>query len=146
MNDLIIRTNAITGQYLERFGRVRIGIYLLTMSPKRPFSSYCNSLMAALRRKDLMPCYAWFSTMNPESKYLIVWCNGYFKDDLSDVTYFVDRLLRLHSFGSFCPVDYLIGDATAISLIKARVNNLIACCYSSPHLFHQRSFGTSVIV
>ena len=62
MTELMLKTDAITEQYLERFGRVRIGIYRLVVSPFEPFSNFLGSLMILLRRKDLMPCYAWFTT------------------------------------------------------------------------------------
>lgn len=79
MIELTSRTSTITRQYLERFGRVRVGVYHMVISQKEPFSSFLNSLMITLRRKDLLPCYAWFSTAIPNSRYLILWCNGYFK-------------------------------------------------------------------
>ena len=144
MVELTSRTSTITRQYLERFGRVRVGVYHLVISQKEPFSSFLNSLMITLRRKDLLPCYAWFSTALPNSRYLILWCNGYFKTDMSDVFHTVQHIGSFHQLHNLCEVDCLTGDAFAIEHINTRLNNLIALNYVPANQFHQRSFGTSV--
>lgn len=38
MVELTSRTSTITRQYLERFGRVRVGVYHLVISQQEPFS------------------------------------------------------------------------------------------------------------
>lgn len=146
MNELTSRINTITAQYLERFGKVRVAIYQLVIASDQPFSSFLNSLMVTLRRRDLMPCYAWFSTSVPDTRYLILWCNGYFKNDLSDITPVVENLATLHHFKSFCEFDYLAGDLSIINSINTRLNEQIFRYYC-PILpqFHQRSFGTSIL-
>lgn len=144
MIELTSRTSTITRQYLERFGRVRVGVYHLVISQHEPFSSFLNSLMISLRRKDLLPCYAWFSTAVPNSRYLILWCNGYFKTDMSDVSRAVGHIGSFHQLHNLCEVDCLSGDAFAIEHINTRLNNLIALNYVPANQFHQRSFGTSV--
>ena len=143
MDNFMTRVDAITDQYLERFGRVRVGIYHLTTSQNEPFSSFLNSLLITLRRRDLMPCYAWFSTAIPETRYLIVWCNGYFRTDLSDVNQIIFKMGELHSLQSLYSSDSIIGDVSSTDEIKTRLNNLISWNYSPINRFHQRSFGMS---
>lgn len=143
MDEFMTKVDAITDQYLERFGRVRVGIYHLTTSQNDPFSSFLNSLLITLRRRDLMPCYAWFSTAIPEIRYLIVWCNGYFRTDLSDVNQIIFKMGELHSLQSLYLSDSVIGDVSSTDEIKTRLNTLISWNYSPINRFHQRSFGMS---
>ena len=145
MVELTSKVNRITEQYLERFGKVRVAIYHLVISHQEPFSSFLNSLMITLRRKDLMPCFAWFSTTASDSRYLIIWCNGYFKTDFSDITPIVRNLGTLHSLQSISFTDGIIGGIFDVDLINTRLNELISWHYSLINQFHQRSFGTSAL-
>lgn len=145
MNELITRANAITSQYLERFGRVRIGIYHIFISQHEPFSNFLNSLLVTLRRKDLMPYYAWFSTVVPETRYLILWCNGYFKTDLSDITPIIDHLGALHYLPSINETSFIDGDVLAVDRITSLLDSLISRNYAITDR-DNRSFGTSVLL
>ena len=145
MVELIPKVNRITEQYLERFGKVRIAIYHLVISQQEPFSSLINSLMIMLRRRDQMPCFTWFATAVPDSRYLILWSNAYFRNDLSDITPILFRLGELHGLRNLCEIDCLIGDASMADCINTRLNNLISCNYSPINQSHQRSFGTSAL-
>ena len=143
MVELTSKVNRITEQYLERFGKVRVGIYHVVISQYYSFSRFLNALMITLRRQDLMPCYAWFATAAPDSRYLILWSNGYFRNDLSDITPILFRLGELHGLRNLCEIDCLIGDASMADCINTRLNNLISWNYSPINQFHQRSYGTS---
>ena len=145
MVELTSKVNRITEQYLERFGKVRVAIYHLVISQQEPFSSFINSLMITLRRRDQMPCFIWFSTTVPDSRYLIIWSNGYFRNDLSDITPTVFRLGELHGLRTLCEIDWLIGDYSMADCINTRLNNLISWNYSPINQFHQRSYGTSAL-
>ena len=145
MVELTSKVNRITEQYLERFGKVRVAIYHLVISQQEPFSSFINSLMITLRKRDQMPCFIWFSTTVPDSRYLIIWSNGYFRNDLSDITPTVFRLGELHGLRTLCEIDWLIGDYSMADCINTRLNNLISWNYSPINQFHQRSFGTSAM-
>lgn len=143
MDELISRINTVTTQYLERFGRTRVAVYHLVMAPEHSFSSFLNSLMITLRRKDLMPCYFWFSTAAPDSRYLILWCNGYFKTDLSDINQIAAHQAALHFLKSFCTIECLIGDISQASVINTRLISILSSCYLPLAQYHQRSFGAS---
>ena len=145
MVELTSKVNTISNHYLERFGKVRVGIYHLVTSQYYSFSRFLNALMITLRRQDLMPCYAWFATAAPDSRYLILWSNGYFRNDLSDITPILFRLGELHGLRNFCEIDCLIGDASMADCINTRLNNLISWNYSPINQFHQRSYGTSAL-
>ena len=145
MVELTSKVNRITEQYLERFGKVRVAIYHLVISQQEPFSSFINSLMITLRRRDQMPCFIWFSTTVPDSRYLIIWSNGYFRNDLSDITPILFKLGELHGLRNVCEIDCLIGDYSMADCINTRLNNLISWNYSPINQSHQRSFGTSAL-
>ena len=145
MVELTSKVNRITEQYLERFGKVRVAIYHLVISQQEPFSSFINSLMIKLRRRDQMPCFIWFSTTVPDSRYLILWSNAYFRNDLSDITPNLFRLGELHGLRNLCEIDCLIGDSSMADNINSRLSQLISWNYSPINQFHQRSFGTSAM-
>ena len=137
------KINTISNQYLERFGRVRVGIYHLVISQCYSFSRFLNALIITLHRQDQMPCYAWFATAVPDSRYLILWSNAYFRNDLSDITPTVFRLGELHGLRTLYEIDWLIGDTSMADNINSRLDQLISWNYSPINQFHQRSFGTS---
>ena len=145
MVELIPKVNRITEQYLERFGKVRVAIYHLVISQQEPFSSFINSLMITLRRKDHMPCFTWFATAAQDSRYLILWSNAYFRNDLSDITPILFKLVELHGLRNLCEIDCLIGDYSMADCINNRLNNLISWNYSPIKQSHQRSYGTSAL-
>ena len=145
MVKLTSKVNRITEQYLERFGKVRVAIYHLVISQQEPFSSFINSLMITLRRRDQMPCFIWFSTTVPDSRYLILWSNAYFRNDLSDITPILFKLGELHGLRNLCEIDCLIGDYSMADCINTRLNNLISWNYSPINQSHLRSYGTSAL-
>ena len=113
MVELTSKVNRITEQYLERFGKVRVAIYHLVISQQEPFSSFINSLMIKLRRRDQMPCFIWFSTTVSDSRYLILWSNAYFRNDLSDITPTVFRLGELHGLRTLCEISIMFAPSSA---------------------------------
>lgn len=145
MVELTSKVNRITEQYLERFGKVRVAIYHLVISQQEPFSSFINSLMITLSRRDQMPCFTWFATAAQDSRYLILWSNGYFRNDLSDITPTLFRLGELHGLRNFCEIDCLIGDASMADNINFGLNQLISWNYSPINQSHQRSYATSAL-
>ena len=145
MIELTSRTSTITRQYLERFGKVRVAIYHLVISQQEPFSSFINSLMITLSRRDQMPCFTWFATAAQDSRYLILWSNGYFRNDLSDITPILFKLGELHGLRNLCEIDCLIGDYSMADCIDTRLNNLISWNYSPINQSHQRSYATSAL-
>ena len=92
-----------------------------------------------------MPCFTWFATAAQDSRYLILWSNAYFRNDLSDITLILFRLGELHGLRNVCEIDCLIGDYSMADCINTRLNNLISWNYSPINQSHQRSFGTSAL-
>ncbi len=144
--DKIDRVMEITDRYLERFGKVLIGIYYLPpLAENWKFTVFINSLQVTLRRMDLMPGYCWFVDAN-EGHYLILWLNGYFRKDLSDVTPVIYRLWQIHSQQPLTVVDSILLAAENSEYGKIRLKQILY----SPGLnqtvtanWHQRTFGMS---
>ena len=86
------RVIQLTEHYLNRFGKVMIGIYYLPpLDDNCKFGISINSLLVTLRRLDLMPEYSWFMDSS-EGHYLILFVSGYFRNDLSEITPVICRL------------------------------------------------------
>ena len=144
--DKIDRVMEITDRYLERFGKVLIGIYYLPPLAKNwKFAVFINSLLVTLRRMDLMPCYTWFMGTNG-GHYLILWLNGYFRNNLSDVTPTVCRLWQIQSSLPLTVIDSIPLSADNPEYGKSQLRQFLY----SPELnqtvtanWHQRTFGMS---
>ncbi len=144
--DRIDRIMEITDRYLERLGRVLIGIYYLPpLAENWKFTVFINSLLVTLRRMDLMPCYTWNMDASG-GHYLILWLNGYFRNDLSDVTRVTCRLWSIHSQQPLTVVDSIPLAAENSEYGKIRLRQILY----SPGLNqsitanrHQRTFGMS---
>ena len=143
MHEFTSKTHAITEQYLERYGRVRVGVYYIILPRREELSKFLNSLLITLRRMDLLPCYAWFSTSAPNTRYLILWCNGYFNADFSDITMTARRIGKYHCLRSLGEITCYNCDASMVKFINTQLNNLIKWNYVPTSQFHQHSCGTS---
>ena len=136
----------MTDRYLERYGKALIGVYYLPpLAENWKFAVFINSLLVTLRRMDLMPCYAW----NMDAlggHFLILWLNGYFRKDLSDITPVVFRLWQLQNTLPLTVVDCISLVAENSEYGKIRLKQFLY----SPGLnqtvtanWHQRTFAMS---
>ena len=94
---------------------------------------------------DLMPGYCWFVDAN-EGHYLILWLNGYFRNNLTDVNPVINRLWQLQNTLPLTVIDSIPFSADNPEYGK---NQLRLFLYS-PGLnqtvtanWHQRTFGMS---
>ena len=144
--DKIDRVMEITDRYLERFGKVLIGIYYLpALAENWKFAVFINSLLVTLRRMDLMPCYTWFMD-TAGGHYLILWLNGYFRNDLSDITPAVNRLWMIHSASQLTVIDCFSVSTENREYGQERLKLfLYSSALNQPITtnWHQRTFGTS---
>ena len=150
IDDKMNRITAITDFYLSRFGRTQIGIFHLPTTDPNPswLQIFINTLMVTLRRKNVMPYNFWIRDPNSGCFRLIIWGNGYFRTDLSDITPLVERFWLFHSpdppvvLGSFS----LSAESTAedFSRFRKAVEDLIQT-QPIPGTWHQRTYGGSLI-
>ena len=148
MEQKIDRIMQMTDNYLERYGKVLIGIYYLPpITENWRFMVFINSLMITLRRMDLMPEYSWFMTADG-GHYLVLLLNGYFRNDLSEVTPNVYRLWQKHSLLLLSIISCITLSTENQNYEKFRLQQFLYSCglnQTIPQNYHQRTFGSSRI-
>ena len=136
----------MTDRYLERYGKALIGVYYLPpMTENWKFPVFINSLLITLRRMDLMPVYCWFMDDNG-GHYLFLCINGYFRNDLSDVTPKLNQLWLLHSPLSATEIDAIQLSWESQAVANAKLKQFLYShnlCQAIITNWHQRSFGMS---
>ena len=144
--DKIDRVMESTDRYLERYGRSLIGIYYLPpMTEHWKFPMFMNSLLITLRRQDLLPQYFWWLDVH-NGRYFVLWMNGYFRNDVSEITSVISRLWQLHNSTVATEIGSILLTAENTEYGKARLRQLL---YSSGFThqvtanYHQRTFGSS---
>ena len=146
MEQKIERIMQMTDGYLERFGRVLIGIYYLpSMAENWRFMRFINSLSITLRRLDLIPEYSWFMTADG-GHYLVLLLNGYFRNDLSEITPVINRLWQIQSINSLTAVNCILLTTENQNYEKFHLQQFLYSCGLNQLLsqnYHQRTFGTS---
>ena len=146
MEQKIERIMRMTDGYLERFGRVLIGIYYLPpVDENWRFMRFINSLVITLRRLDLMPEYSWFMTADG-GHYIVLLLNGYFRNDLSEITPVINRLWQIQSTNSLTTVNCISLSTENQNYEKFRLQQFLYSCGLNqliPQNYHQRSFGMS---
>ena len=146
MEQKIERIMQMTDGYLKRFGKVLIGIYYLPpMTENWRFMRFINSLVITLRRLDLMPEYSWFMTADG-GHYLVLLLNGYFRNDLSEITPVINRLWQIQSTNSLTAVNCISLTTENQNYEKFRLQQFLysyGLNQTLPQNYHQRTCGTS---
>ena len=146
MEQKIERIMRMTDGYLERFGRVLIGIYYLPpVDENWRFMRFINSLVITLRRLDLMPEYSWFMTADG-GHYLVLLLNGYFRNDLSEITPIINRLWQIQNTPPLTAVNYISLTTENHNYEKFRLQQFLYSCGLNQMIsqnYHQRTFGMS---
>ena len=144
--DKIDRVMESTDRYLERYGRSLIGVYYLPpMTEYWTFPMFINSLLITLRRQDLLPQYFWWLDVH-NGRYFVLWMNGYFRNDVSEITSVIARLWQLHKSTPVTEVGYILLTAENAECGKARLRQLLyspGFTHQVTANYHQRTFGCS---
>ena len=148
MEQKIERIMQMMDGYLERFGKVLIGIYYLPPTTENwRFMVFINSLSITLRRLDLMPEYSWFMTTDG-GHYLVLLLNGYFRNDLSEIMPNVYRLWQRHSLLPLSIISCITLSTANFEYEKNKVKQILYSLelnQAIPQNYHQRTFGSSRI-
>ena len=146
MEQKIDRIMQMTDNYLERYSKALIGIYYLPpITENWRFMVFINSLSITLRRMDLMPEYSWFMTADG-GHYLVLLLNGYFRNDLSEITPVINRLWQIQNTNSLTEVNYISLTTENKNYEKFRLQQFLYSCnfnQTLPQNYHQRTFGSS---
>lgn len=94
----IERTGNLIDQYVLSFGKARIAFYIFPALEKhKDFTRFLNSFSAALKRANCRPGNSWTYDSNRGCYNLILIVNGYFRNDMNDVTDVAQRIWKLYS-------------------------------------------------
>ena len=143
---MIAKIDTMTKQYLECFGRALIGIYYMPPLPSNNcFSAFMNSLVITLRRMELLPQYFWWRD-GSGGRYLVLWMNGYFGNDLSAITPVITRLWLRHNSTPATEVGCFLLTAELQEYSNTRLQQMLSAISPYrvlPNSCHQRTFGAS---
>lgn len=92
-----------------------------------------------------MPEYSWFMTADG-GHYLVLLLNGYFRNDLSEITPVINRLWQIQSTNSLTAVNCISLTTENQNYEKFRLQQFLYSCGLNqliPQNYHQRSFGMS---
>ena len=146
----IERTGTLLENYLTSFGKARVALYCFPhLEDYNKFAKYLNTFKTALTRANCRPVYSWSYDSYRGCYNLLLIVNGYFREDMNDVTDAANRIWKLYSpfplqFIAEMPVNYASMDQDKLKLMGIMDEMQFA---SSPFQRilppHQRSFACS---
>lgn len=92
------RIGILIEQYLASFGQARIAFYSFPcLEDHRAFTRYLNAFISALKRANCRPAYSWNYDSSRGYYNMILIVNGYFRDDMNDITDAAQRIWKNYS-------------------------------------------------
>jgi hypothetical protein len=146
----IERISTLLEKYLISFGQARVALYAFPpLENHYEFTRYLYSFSAALKRANCRPAYSWSYDSVRGCYNMILLVNGYFRNDMNDVTDAAQRIWKLYSpfpvkFIAEIPVNHATIDQDKTRLWE--IMNGMQFTSSMPQRLlppHQRSFACS---
>ena len=144
------RIGDLLEKYLISFGQARVAFYILpALENYYVFTKYMNSLISALKRANCRPVYSWTYDACRGCYNMIFIVQGYFRNDMNDVT---DAAQRIWKNYSPFPIQFIAEMPVAESTIAMdkmkiwEIMNRMHFTSSEPQRLlppHQRSFACS---
>lgn len=137
-------------QYLSMFGQARVAFYSIpSFEAHDDYTRYMNSFTAALSRANCRPAYATSYDSNRGCYNVLLIVQGYFRNNMNDVTDAAQRIMRLYSpfpiqFIADFPMNYATIDKDKMMVFD--VMNRIDFIPSNPQKLlppHTRTFACS---
>ena len=92
------RIGSLLDKYLVSFGKARAGFYIFpALENYYAFTRYMNALTSALKRANFRPVYSWSFDGSRGCYNMIMIVQGYFRNDMNDVTDAIQRIWKLYS-------------------------------------------------
>ena len=92
------RIGNLLEKYLICFGKARAAFYVLpALENYYVFTRYMNAVTMALKRANFRPVYSWSYDGSRGCYNLIMIVQGYFRNDMNDVTDAIQRIWKLYS-------------------------------------------------
>ncbi len=147
---VIEKISQLTERYQTKFGRVAIGLFRFPKINAKEFSSFQDSLQTTLRRKELLPGYVWLIDPYQNCYLLVLFVQGYFRDNLDDLEPIITRLWKRHSFLNYFLLSFVILAQDTLFDVGswfAQFSRIPQCLtepeQSLPYAGHVRTFGSS---
>jgi hypothetical protein len=144
------RIGNLLDKYLVSFGQARVAFYIFpSLENYYDFTRYLNSFTSALKRANCRPVYSWSYDSIRGCYNMILLVNGYFRNDMNDVTDAAQRIWKLYSpfpiqFVAEMPIDNASIDQGKLKLFE--IMNGMHFSSSGPQRVlppHQRAFACS---
>ena len=144
------RIEDLVERYIISYGKARIAFYVFpSLENHYDFTKFLNSFSAALRRANCRSSYSWAYNSNLGRYNMILIVNGYFRNNMNDITDTAQRIWKLYSpfpiqFISEMPINDSSLCSDKIKIID--ILNRMEFTSSNPQRllpFHQRAFACS---
>lgn len=97
-NTKLERIGTLIEQYLNSFGQARIAMYVFSgLDRHNDFTRFLNAFISVLKRANCRPVYSWVYDSCRGHYNLLLIVNGYFRNDMKDVTDAAQRIWSLYS-------------------------------------------------
>lgn len=92
------RIGELIEKFIVSYGKARIAFYIFpALENYYDFTKYMRALTAALRRANCVPAYSWTYDAFRGCYNMILIVQGYFRNDMNDVTDAAQRIWKLYS-------------------------------------------------
>jgi len=144
------RIGNLLEKYLISFGQARAAFYIFpALENYYDFTRYMNSLTSALKRANCRPVYSWSYDSVRGCYNMLMIVNGYFRNDMNDVTDAAQRIWKLYSpfpiqYIADMPVNFATIEQDKKTLFE--IMNGMQFTSSGPQRLlppHQRAFACS---
>ena len=144
------RIGNLLEKYLISFGQARAAFYVFpSLENHNDFPKYLNSFTSALKRANCRPVYSWSYDAARGCYNMILIVQGYFRNNMDDVTDAAQRIWRYYSpfpiqFVAEMPVDYATLEQDKMRLWEI-MNGMQFVSSGAQRVlpFHQRAFSCS---
>ena len=144
------RISSMIDAFAIAFGSARVAIYCFpNVHDHTIFARFINSFMSLLRRADLRPVYSWSFDSNRDCYNLILVVNGYFRNDVRDITETAQRIWQSLSIETIELIADMPVTTDTLQSDRERVLNTLFSSSFFPkqpqrlNRFHQRAFSCS---
>ena len=144
------RIGELVEKFIVSYGKARIAFYIFpALENYYDFTKYMRALTAALRRANCVPAYSWTYDAFRGCYNMILIVQGYFRNDMNDVT---DAAQRIWKNYSPFPIQFIAEMPVTESTIAQdkmklwEIMNRMHFTSSEPQRLlppHQRSFACS---
>ena len=123
-NEQLERIGNLLEKYLISFGQARAAFYVFpSLENHNDFPKYLNSFTSALKRANCRPVYSWSYDAARGCYNMILIVQGYFRNNMDDVT---DAAQRIWRYYSPFPIQFVAEINYLIDIVVKPQMNLVA--------------------